>query len=144
MLACHAGGRGFESRPLRHLSRNARRNAGVLLLASRKCGRRLAGRIRMHSPPQGRIVWAKSMALDGGSRPALHCAATLSPLVGYPMLQAIREKTSGWIATVILGFIALLLVPFGISQYQVQRNEDFAARVEAPPSWWPSAPSWWP
>ncbi|GAB3365067.1 peptidyl-prolyl cis-trans isomerase [Lysobacter rhizosphaerae] len=60
------------------------------------------------------------------------------------MLQAIREKTSGWIATVILGFIALLLVPFGISQYQVQRNEDFAARVEAPPSWWASAPSWWP
>ncbi|GAB3354473.1 peptidylprolyl isomerase [Lysobacter tyrosinilyticus] len=60
------------------------------------------------------------------------------------MLQAIREKTSGWIATVILGFLALLLVPFGISQYEVQRNDDFAARIDAPPSWWPSAPSWWP
>jgi peptidyl-prolyl cis-trans isomerase D len=60
------------------------------------------------------------------------------------MLQAIREKTSGWIATVILGFLALLLVPFGISQYEVQRTEDYAARIDAPPSWWPSAPSWWP
>jgi len=65
-------------------------------------------------------------------------------LTGYPMLQAIREKTSGWIATVILGFLALLLVPFGISQYEVQRADDFAARVDAPPAWWPSAPSWWP
>ena len=60
------------------------------------------------------------------------------------MLQSIREKTSGWIATVILGFLALLLVPFGISQYEVQRTEDYAARIDAPPSWWPSAPSWWP
>ncbi len=60
------------------------------------------------------------------------------------MLQAIREKTSGWIATVILGFLALLLIPFGISQYDIQRNEDYAARIEAPPAWWPSAPSWWP
>jgi peptidyl-prolyl cis-trans isomerase D len=60
------------------------------------------------------------------------------------MLQAIREKTSGWIATVILGFLALLLVPFGISQYEVQRTEDYAARIDAPPAWWPTAPSWWP
>ncbi|QNP41045.1 peptidylprolyl isomerase [Lysobacter solisilvae (ex Woo and Kim 2020)] len=60
------------------------------------------------------------------------------------MLQAIREKTSGWIATVILGFLALLLIPFGISQYDIQRSEDYAARVDAPPAWWPSAPSWWP
>lgn len=60
------------------------------------------------------------------------------------MLQAIREKTSGWIATVILGFLALLLVPFGISQYEVQRTNDFVARIDAPPTWWPSAPSWWP
>ncbi|MFC5577562.1 peptidyl-prolyl cis-trans isomerase [Lysobacter niabensis] len=60
------------------------------------------------------------------------------------MLQAIREKTSGWIATVILGFLALLLIPFGISQYEIQRTDDFAARVEAPPEWWSSAPSWWP
>ena len=60
------------------------------------------------------------------------------------MLQAIREKTSGWIATVILGFLALLLVPFGISQYEVQRTNNFVARIDAPPAWWPSAPSWWP
>jgi peptidyl-prolyl cis-trans isomerase D len=60
------------------------------------------------------------------------------------MLQAIREKTSGWIATVILGFLALLLVPFGISQYQIQRTNNFAARIDAPPAWWSSAPPWWP
>lgn len=85
-----------------------------------------------------------SEPLDAGPKPALHCAATLLPSIGYPMLQAIREKTSGWIATVILGFLALLLIPFGINQYDIQRANDFAARIEAPPTWWSSAPSWWP
>lgn len=60
------------------------------------------------------------------------------------MLQKLRDKTSGWIASVILG---LLIIPFafvGIEQYLVQRTNTAAATVEAPPSWWQSAPSWWP
>lgn len=60
------------------------------------------------------------------------------------MLQTLRDKTSGWIATVILG---LLIVPFafvGIEQYMVQRTDNAVARIEMAPSWWRSAPSWWP
>ncbi|HEY0504594.1 MAG TPA: peptidyl-prolyl cis-trans isomerase [Lysobacter sp.] len=60
------------------------------------------------------------------------------------MLQKLREKTSGWIATVILG---LLIVPFafvGIEQYLGQRTDSSVARIDAPPTWWPTAPSWWP
>lgn len=60
------------------------------------------------------------------------------------MLQTLRDKTSGWIATVILG---LLIIPFafvGIEQYLVQRVDNAVARIEIAPSWWRSAPSWWP
>lgn len=60
------------------------------------------------------------------------------------MLQKLREKTSGWIATVILG---LLIIPFafvGIEQYLGQRTDTSVARIDAPPTWWPSAPSFWP
>lgn len=60
------------------------------------------------------------------------------------MLQTLRDKTSGWIATVILG---LLIIPFafvGIEQYLVQRVDTAVARVEIAPSWWRSAPNWWP
>ncbi|UNK50437.1 peptidyl-prolyl cis-trans isomerase [Lysobacter sp. S4-A87] len=60
------------------------------------------------------------------------------------MLQKLRDKTSGWIATVILG---LLIIPFafvGIEQYLGQRTDDSVAKIDAPPTWWPSAPSFWP
>ena len=60
------------------------------------------------------------------------------------MLQTLRDKTSGWIATVILG---LLIIPFafvGIEQYMVQRTDNAVAHIEIAPSWWRSAPSWWP
>ncbi|WP_031372510.1 peptidyl-prolyl cis-trans isomerase [Lysobacter antibioticus] len=60
------------------------------------------------------------------------------------MLQTLRDKTSGWIATVILG---LLIIPFafvGIEQYLVQRVDSSVARIDMAPSWWRSAPSWWP
>lgn len=60
------------------------------------------------------------------------------------MLQKLRDKTSGWIATVILG---LLIVPFafvGIEQYLGQRTDNSVAKIDAPPTWWPSAPSFWP
>lgn len=60
------------------------------------------------------------------------------------MLQTLRDKSSGWIATTIL---VLLMVPFaffGMEQYLFQRNVTFAAKIEAPPKWWPSAPAFWP
>ncbi|HEY5850208.1 MAG TPA: peptidyl-prolyl cis-trans isomerase [Lysobacter sp.] len=60
------------------------------------------------------------------------------------MLQKLRDKTSGWIATVILG---LLIVPFafvGIEQYLGQRTDNSVAKIDVPPSWWASAPSFWP
>lgn len=60
------------------------------------------------------------------------------------MLQTLRDKSSGWLATAIL---ALLIVPFaffGMEQYLFQRNDTFAAKIKAPPTWWPSAPAFWP
>lgn len=59
------------------------------------------------------------------------------------MLQALRDKSSGWIATVILG---MLVVPFaflGVNDYITRSNDTFVAKIEAPPSWWTSAPDWW-
>jgi peptidyl-prolyl cis-trans isomerase D len=60
------------------------------------------------------------------------------------MLQSLRDKTSGWIATVILGLLVVPFAFFGMEQYLFQRNETFAAKIEAPPAWWPTAPSAWP
>lgn len=60
------------------------------------------------------------------------------------MLQTLRDKTSGWIATVILG---LLIIPFalvGLQDYLVQRGDNHVAQIDVPPKWWTSAPSWWP
>lgn len=59
------------------------------------------------------------------------------------MLQALREKSSGWIATVVLGLLIVPFAFFGIDQYLFQRNETYAAKIEAPPTWWRSAPDWW-
>jgi peptidyl-prolyl cis-trans isomerase D len=60
------------------------------------------------------------------------------------MLQKLREKTSGWIAIVVLGLLCIPFAFFGMEQYLFQSNQTFAAKVEAPPKWWQSAPSWWP
>ncbi|KRA20158.1 MULTISPECIES: peptidylprolyl isomerase [unclassified Lysobacter] len=60
------------------------------------------------------------------------------------MLQKLRDKTSGWIATAILG---LLIIPFafvGIEQYMGARTDTSVAHIDVPPSYWQSAPSWWP
>ena len=60
------------------------------------------------------------------------------------MLQKLRDKTSGWIATAILG---LLIIPFafvGIEQYMGGRTDTSVAHIDVPPSYWRSAPSWWP
>ena len=61
-----------------------------------------------------------------------------------PMLQKLRDKTSGWIVTVILG---LLMIPFLFvidSSYLGGVGAQNVAKVAAPPTWWRSAPSWWP
>lgn len=60
------------------------------------------------------------------------------------MLQKLRDKSSGWIATTI---IVLLMVPFLFvidSSYLGGVGANNVARVQAPPSWWKSAPSFWP
>ncbi|MGY1459174.1 SurA N-terminal domain-containing protein [Luteimonas sp. A534] len=60
------------------------------------------------------------------------------------MLQALREKTSGWIALVIVIILAIPFAFFGMEQYLFQNSANYAAKVEAPPSWWRSAPDIWP
>lgn len=52
------------------------------------------------------------------------------------MLQSIREKTSGWIATVILGMFAAGMLFFGIQDYLIPKVETYAAKVESEPSFW--------
>ncbi len=60
------------------------------------------------------------------------------------MLQKLRDKTSGWIASVILGLLTIPFAFFGVEQYMQQQNEDWVAKVEAPPTWWEGAPNVWP
>lgn len=59
------------------------------------------------------------------------------------MLQAIRDKSSGWIATIILGLLIVPFAFFGMEQYLFQSSQTYAAKIEAPPTWWRSAPDWW-
>jgi len=59
------------------------------------------------------------------------------------MLQALRDKTSGWIAIAIVAVLAIPFAFFGMEQYLFQNNADYAAKVEAPPKWWKSAPDVW-
>lgn len=60
------------------------------------------------------------------------------------MLQALREKSSGWIATVVLGLLIVPFAFFGMEQYLFQQNDTHVARIQAPPAWWPGAPEVWP
>ncbi|PJK15315.1 peptidylprolyl isomerase [Lysobacteraceae bacterium NML07-0707] len=60
------------------------------------------------------------------------------------MLQALREKSSGWVATVILGLLIVPFALFGIGDYMTGRMENYAAKIKTPPGWWQSAPSIWP
>ena len=60
------------------------------------------------------------------------------------MLQKLRDKTSGWVASLVLG---LLIIPFafvGVNEYMTGGTASDVALVEAPPTWWESAPHWWP
>ena len=60
------------------------------------------------------------------------------------MLQKLRDKTSGWIATVILGLLIIPFAFFGMDSYLSQNVDGTVARVLQPPSWWRSAPRTWP
>lgn len=60
------------------------------------------------------------------------------------MLQALRDKSSGWVATVILGLLIVPFAFFGINDYMSRGAENYAALIQAPPTWWKSAPSFWP
>jgi peptidyl-prolyl cis-trans isomerase D len=48
------------------------------------------------------------------------------------MLQSIREKTSGWIASIILGLVIVTMAFFGIESYLTTKVENFVAKVEGP------------
>jgi peptidyl-prolyl cis-trans isomerase D len=48
------------------------------------------------------------------------------------MLQSIREKTSGWIAGIILGAVILTMAFFGIESYVVGKVDTYVARIEGP------------
>ncbi|MDH5823772.1 peptidyl-prolyl cis-trans isomerase [Luteimonas sp. RD2P54] len=60
------------------------------------------------------------------------------------MLQALRDKMSGWIAIVIVILLAIPFAFFGMEQYLFQSGANYAAKVESPPSWWRGAPDLWP
>lgn len=60
------------------------------------------------------------------------------------MLQKLRDTTSGWIATVILGLLMIPFAFFGMESYMSQQVDTYAARIAQPPSWWQSAPQAWP
>ncbi len=60
------------------------------------------------------------------------------------MLQKLRDKTTGWIATAVLGLLIIPFVFVGVSEYGSGRTDTTVAKVQAPPAWWSSAPSWWP
>lgn len=80
----------------------------------------------------------------GAGREAGYTAGLANQALIFPMLQKLRDKTSGWIVTVILG---LLMIPFLFvidSSYLGGVGSQNVAKVAAPPTWWKSAPSWWP
>lgn len=52
------------------------------------------------------------------------------------MLQSIREKTSGWIASIILGLIILTFSFFGIESYMQPKIETYSAKIEGPAKFW--------
>ncbi|MFC4727025.1 SurA N-terminal domain-containing protein [Coralloluteibacterium thermophilus] len=60
------------------------------------------------------------------------------------MLQKLREKTTGWIAVVIIGLLAIPFVFVGVERYAADDMGTHVARIESPPTWWPSAPHAWP
>ena len=60
------------------------------------------------------------------------------------MLQKLTDKSTSWIAKVVLVLLAVPFAFFGMEQYFTQRIDTWAARVAAPPAWWADAPGFWP
>ncbi|WP_297833355.1 peptidyl-prolyl cis-trans isomerase [Thermomonas sp.] len=60
------------------------------------------------------------------------------------MLQALRDKTTGWIAGIILTIVTVPFAFFGMESYMQQSVETYVARIAQPPTWWSSAPNMWP
>ncbi|MBS0231138.1 MAG: peptidyl-prolyl cis-trans isomerase [Proteobacteria bacterium] len=60
------------------------------------------------------------------------------------MLQALRDKTTGWIAGTILTIVTVPFAFFGMESYMQQHVDTYVARISQPPSWWTSAPDVWP
>jgi len=90
------------------------------------------------------LFFCLSPAPVGERREAGYTAGFANRALISPMLQKLRDKTSGWIVTVILG---LLMIPFLFvidSSYLGGVGAQNVAKVAAPPTWWRSAPSWWP
>ncbi|WP_146910136.1 SurA N-terminal domain-containing protein [Arenimonas daejeonensis] len=52
------------------------------------------------------------------------------------MLQRIRDKSSGWIAFVILGLVIITMAFFGIESYFAPKVETFSAKIEGPAKFW--------
>lgn len=48
------------------------------------------------------------------------------------MLQNIRDKTSGWFATIVLGMVIVTMAFFGVESYMTGSVDDYVARVEGP------------
>ena len=54
------------------------------------------------------------------------------------MLQTLREKTSGWIAIVILGLLIVPFAFFGVNNYFSSRVDTWVARITTKPGWFGS------
>lgn len=52
------------------------------------------------------------------------------------MLQSIREKSTGWIAFVILGLVIITMAFFGIDSYFAPKMETYSAKIEGPAKFW--------
>ena len=52
------------------------------------------------------------------------------------MLQRIRDKSSGWIAFLILGLVIITMAFFGIESYFAPKVETFSAKIEGPAKFW--------
>ena len=55
------------------------------------------------------------------------------------MLQTLREKTSGWIAIVILGLLIVPFAFFGVNNYFSNRVDTWVARITTKPGWFGSS-----